>query len=175
MKKTLFLLTLLFVGNFCIAKSNKSLEEITESTDSIRISELDAFYIELARTVQEGDFEGYGATYHEDAVVVFAGDKNKVSYPISKALSNWKQGFIDTKEGKQNDNVEFRFSQRVGDETTAHDTGIFHFTSKNKSGEVLRDSFVHFEMLLVKKENTWLAVMEYQKSAATTDDWVALK
>ncbi|MGD2123925.1 MAG: hypothetical protein PVJ76_19395, partial [Gemmatimonadota bacterium] len=35
-----------------------------------RTGELDAFWAEVSRTVAEGDFEGYAATYHEDAVLV---------------------------------------------------------------------------------------------------------
>ena len=42
------------------------------ATDSLRIAELDAFWTEASRTVREGDFEGYKAAYHEDAVVIFA-------------------------------------------------------------------------------------------------------
>jgi ketosteroid isomerase-like protein len=151
------------------------LPELTLLIDSSRISDLDDFYKELSRTVREGDFEGYGATYHEDAVVVFAGTNTKISYPISRALVNWKQGFTNTRLGKQSDNVEFRFSQRISDETTAHDTGIFHFTSVDKKGNKLRESYVHFEMLLVKKNDTWLALMEYQRSTATLKEWEALK
>ena len=59
--------------------------------------------------MRDGDFKGYAATYHKDAVVVFASGKNKVSVPLSKALAGWEQGFIDTKKGKNKSNVEFRF------------------------------------------------------------------
>ena len=33
--------------------------------------ELDDFWAEVSRTVAEGDFDGYAATYHPDAVVIF--------------------------------------------------------------------------------------------------------
>ncbi|MDC6405870.1 MULTISPECIES: nuclear transport factor 2 family protein [Maribacter] len=131
------------------------------SNDSLRIAELDTFWAEVSRTVREGDFEGYKATYHEDAVVVFTTRENKSSISITKALSNWKQDFIDTKAGKTKNTVEFRFSQRVGDENTAHETGIFGFQSNDDSGKTAPKQFVHFEALLVKKDNGWLMVMEY--------------
>jgi len=143
--------------------------------DSVRLAELDAFWLEVSRTVHAGDFEGYKATYHEDAVVVFTTGENKASISITKALANWKQDFVDTKSGKTQNSVEFRFSQRVGDENTAHETGIFSFQSNDGSDKANPKQFIHFEALLVKKDNAWLMVMEYQKSMATEVEWELLE
>ena len=74
----------------------------------------------------------------------------KDSVPIAQALAAWKAGFVDTKAGKSKADVRFRFSKRVGDSTTAHETGIFHYSSTDASGKQ-RYSYVHFETLLVKK------------------------
>ncbi len=143
--------------------------------DSVRLAELDIFWAEVSRTVHEGDFEGYKATYHEDAVVVFTTGENKASVSIAKALENWKQDFIDTKAGKTQNSVEFRFSQRVGDENTAHETGIFGFQSNDGTSSAKPKQFIHFNALLVKKDNAWLLVMEYQKSKATKEEWELLE
>ena len=90
-------------------------------------------------------------------------------------MAGWKQGFLDTKEGKNKSDVVFRFSQRIGDATTAHETGIFIYTSEDgQSGQSTRVA-VHFEMLLVKKDGKWLGMMEYQKHEATQEEWDALK
>ena len=69
--------------------------------------ELDAFWEEASRTVEEGDFEGYANTFHPDAILVNGISGN--SYPISNALQGWKQGFDDTKAGEMKASVEFRF------------------------------------------------------------------
>lgn len=145
------------------------------AADSIRIRELNQFWAEVARTVREGDFEGYTATYHPDAVCVFTTGKKKFSSPIAAQLAAWKPGFTNTKTGKTNDKVDFRFSQRVGDATTAHETGIFYFTSVDKDGKLLSQGAVHFESLLVKRNGMWMAMMEYQKGKATEEEWHALK
>jgi ketosteroid isomerase-like protein len=134
-------------------------------------AELDAYWAEVARTVQAGDFEGYSALYHEDAVLVSNFTNN--SYPIAGALAEWEQGFIDTRSGASKARVRFRFSQRLNDRTTAHETGIFNYRFESASGEVA-DQYVHFQALLVKKDG-WRMVMEYQQSAATTDEWEALR
>ena len=133
--------------------------------------ELDAYWAEVSRTVEEGDFEGYAALYHADAVLVstFSDD----SYPIATALSGWEQGFIDTRSGSSKASVSFRFSQRLNDGTTAHETGIFNYRFESASGEVA-DQYVHFEALLVKKDG-WKMVMEYQRRPATMEEWEALR
>jgi len=145
------------------------------SADSTRIIELNQYWAELSRTVRQGDFGGYKATYHKDAVCVFTTGQKKVTSPIDVQLELWKPGFVDTQSGKTRNNVEFRFSQRVGSPTTAHETGIFYFTSLDKDGKVLSGGMVHFESLLVKQNGVWLALMEYQKSRATKEEWDAMK
>jgi len=89
-------------------------------------------------------------------------------------MKDWRQGFLDTKSGKVNSLVEFRFSQRINDEDSAHETGIFKYTSSN-GNQPPKSSFVHFDMLLVKRDGRWLGVMEYQKAIASKAEWVELK
>jgi len=168
MKKTILSIIILLVVSIQTTTSQST-------KDSTHLTELNLFWAELSRTVREGDFEGYKATYHEDAVVIFASGKNKSSMSISKALAGWKKGFDETKAGNRKDNVEFRFSQRIGDDTTAHETGIFIFTSVDKNGNIIAKYNVHFEMLLVKRKGKWVGVMEYQKNNATQEEWDALK
>jgi ketosteroid isomerase-like protein len=164
------LLLFVLVISFVSATTEKN-----TSDQSTRIQELDKFWSTLSKTVKEGDFEGYKNTYHKDAVIIFASGKNKTSVPIEKALAGWKQGFMDTKNGKNKASVEFRFSQRIGDTTTAHETGIFVYKTSNADGSNEKSYPTHFEMLLVKKNGQWLGVMEYQKANATMQEWEALK
>ena len=63
----------------------------------------------------------------------------------------------------------------VGDSNTAHETGIFYFTSVDSNGKVLSKGGVHFENLFVKRNGKWETLMEYQKSKATQEEWDALK
>ena len=139
--------------------------------EAARLAELNGFWAEVSRTVREGDFEGYKATCHAEGVLV-SGTK-KISQPLAKVLERWKQDFADTKSGKVKGNVEFRFSQRIGDDTTALETGIFRYTSVTADGQVKKD-YIHFEELLVKRDG-WKGLMEYQKSKATQEEWEALK
>ena len=158
--KILFLAWLYFSISSCMAQSGTGSED--------RIKELDAYWAEVSRSVREGDFQGYKATCHEEGVLVSG--TNNSSYPLSDALARWKKDFTATKEGKIKASVEFRFSQRIGDTTTAHETGIFLYSSGDP-GENPKNEYIHFQALLVKRKGKWKIMMEYQKSKASQAEW----
>ncbi len=137
-----------------------------------RLGELDAFWSEVSRSVREGDFAGYAATCHQEGVLV--SEAKQSSYPLSKALAGWKQGFEDTKAGKMNADVQFRFTQRIGDDSTSHETGIFRYATIDANGKET-PAYIHFAALLVKRKGRWLVMMEHQKTPATQEEWEAAK
>lgn len=136
-----------------------------------RLAELDAYWEEVSRSVNEGDFEAYEAGCHPGAVLV-SGTK-KVSYPLTQALARWKREFDDTKSGKMEASVDFRFAHRYGDATTAHESGVFLYTQKVDGAEP-KPEYIGFEALLVKGDDGWKIMMEYQKQAVTVAEWDAL-
>lgn len=140
--------------------------------DQARLAELDAYWAKVARAVNTGDFEAYQATCHDEAVLV--GGTKQYSQPLATALARWKKDFADTREGRVKAEVTFRFSGRLGDATTAHETGIFRFVSQ-ATGEAPKVEYIHLEGLLVKKQDGWKILMEYQKGPATEAEWQALE
>lgn len=140
--------------------------------DRVRLQELDAYWAEVSRAVNAGDFEGYKATCHDGGVLVSG--INRRSQPLSDALAGWKDGFDTTKAGENQASVEFRFSQRLGDSTTAHETGIFLYSTVAADGK-RSHQHIHFEGLLVKQGGKWLILMEYQDSVASQKQWQALE
>jgi ketosteroid isomerase-like protein len=132
--------------------------------------ELDAYWAEVSRTVAEGDFEGYSAVYHPDAVLVFAIQDRSVD--LETALAGWKPGFDQTAAGDLTASVDFRFSKRLISPTTAYEEGIFHYMSESAEGT--GGAMVHFTALSVKKDGRWLMLMENQVSMATLEEWEAL-
>lgn len=132
-------------------------------------AELDAFWDEVSGSVESGDFKRYSATYHPDAVVIFG----NTTQPIADALAGWKSGFDDTRAGRGTASVQFRFSERRNDATTAHETGIFRFEAGTPGAEGSAQ-FIHFEALLVKRDG-WKMLMEFQRGAASRAEWAALE
>ncbi len=70
--------------------------------------------------------------------------------------------------------VEFIFSQRLGDATTAHETGMFLYSATQADGKQSQE-YIHFEGLLVKRDGRWKILMEYQKSQGTRAEYEAMK
>ncbi len=141
-------------------------------SDQARLQELDAYWAEVSRAVNTGDFEGYKATCHDEGVLVSG--INRRSQPLSDALAGWKDDFVATKAGENEASVEFRFSQRLGDSTTAHETGIFLYSTVAADGK-RSAQYIHFEGLLVRRDGKWLILMEYQSSLASQEQWQALE
>lgn len=133
--------------------------------------EVNAYWASVEKAVSSGDFKTYISTIHEDGVIISGGKKS--SYPLAQALKRWEQDFVMTKSGKVKTNLEFRFSHRYGDTTTAHEAGIFAYTGQQPGKEPKTD-YISFESLLTKKDGKWLMLMEYQKGPASEDDWIAL-
>ncbi|MDN3688849.1 nuclear transport factor 2 family protein [Cyclobacterium jeungdonense] len=155
---------------FFLLQTLNAFSQAGNNADADRLVELDAFWKEVSRTIEEGDFEGYAHTFHEEATLVSG--ISGVCYPIATALAGWKNDFDTTKSGERSSSVVFRFSRRLGDATTAYESGIFHY-SFEVNGEK-QGYYIHFDGLLVK-EGTWKMMMEYQKRAATKEDWDALE
>ncbi|MFU8848316.1 MAG: family 16 glycoside hydrolase [Opitutales bacterium] len=133
--------------------------------------EIDAYWQEVERSVREGDFEAYSASIHPDAVII-AGAR-QVSYPLAQALIRWEKDFANTKSGQLKGEVSFRFAQRYRDTDSAHETGIFRYTSTPENGAASTD-YIAFEALLVKKDGHWLMLMENQLRTATQEEWNTL-
>lgn len=135
-------------------------------------AELDAFWAGMSRAVETGDFDGYRALYHPDAVLV--SETAEASYPIARAFASWEEGFTDTREGRARAGVSFRFTRRLHDATTAHETGMFRYVFQPE-GEAETVALLHFQGLLVKKDGRWLLMMEFQQQPATEAEWEAAR
>lgn len=136
--------------------------------------ELDAYWNRAEQYLAAGDFGGVVSIYHPDAVLV--SEPLGTSYPITRALERWKPGILDTKAGKAKTTVKFRITRRLYSASTAHERGIFLYTSTPvgdglDSGD-MEARYVHFEALLLKSDG-WKMVMEYQKQPATREEWDA--
>ena len=70
--------------------------------------------------------------------------------------------------------VEFRFTERLNNETSAHEVGIFRYASTEADGST-RVVLIHFEAALVKKDGVWLQLLERQTSDATAAEWDAAR
>jgi len=162
--------SLIYLSFFLLLPYGKQ-KAFAAQEEKVRLAELDAYWMKVSRAVREGDFEGYKATCHEKGVLV-SGIK-KTSYPLSEALARWEKEFTATRAGEIKAKVEFRFSQRLGDETTAHETGIFLYSFTDSKG-LWKKEYINFQAMLLKGKDGWKIMMEYQHSKATKEEWESL-
>jgi len=136
-----------------------------------RITELNAYWNVVKEKVEAGDVMGYGATFHEDGILV--SDRGKVCYSLKEALEKWKDGLEKTNKGITKVELDFRFSERTGDITTAFERGIFRHDLLDENGE-RKERFIHFDALLTKKDGKWQLMLEHQKLPASKEEWLSM-
>ena len=126
-------------------------------------------WVPVAASVANDDIVAMGRVYHPAAVLVTkAGTK-----PIAAALDGWGKDIVVARTNGVRASVEFRFSSRRDDATTAFETGIFKYTTTDRAG-VSKPGYTQMEALLVKHDGKWRLVMEHQLDPATEAAWNAL-
>jgi hypothetical protein len=120
----------------------------------------------ISKTVAEDDIVGMGKLYAPDAVLVTP----KETTPIKQALDRWGRDMVAAKGRGDRATVEFRFSVRQDNATTAFEAGMFKYTQITKAG-VSKPQYIPFEALLVKTGGQWRMLMERQLPAVTQAEW----
>lgn len=123
----------------------------------------------VAKSVVDDDIVAMGRVYHPAAVLV----SKDGTTPIATALDRWGRDMVTAKTNGVKASVEFRFTTRQDDATTAFEAGAFRYATTDKAG-VTTPGYVRFEALLVKGAGGWQMVMERQLEAITESAWNAL-
>lgn len=123
----------------------------------------------VAKSVADHDIVAMTRVYHPAAVLV----SQKGTTPIVEALDRWGRDMATFKKNGDRAFVEFRFTTRQDDATTAFETGAFRYGTIDKAGAGT-PGYVRFEALLVKTAAGWQMVMERQLEAITEREWNAL-
>jgi hypothetical protein len=125
-----------------------------------------SLYQRLTSAVDKADFIMMASAYHPDAVLV----KKGKTTPIKHALTRWtKEGTSWAQKGGKA-SLEFRFSERVVDETSSFEKGIYKYKTISKTGQE-KVYLVHIENLSVKRNGIWVTLMEKQLNNATKSEW----
>jgi uncharacterized protein (TIGR02246 family) len=120
----------------------------------------------ISATVVNADIDGMAATYHPDAVVVTPGR----TVPAREQLPKWGKDMADAKPRRETATVEFRFSRRVDDATTAFEAGMFKYTVTDSAGKSVA-YHIPMEVLLVRWNGRWRILMERQFAVADAAAW----
>ncbi len=123
----------------------------------------------VAKSVVDDDIVAMGRVYHPAAVLV----SKDGTRPIAAALDGWGRDMVTAKKNGVRAAVDFRFTTRQDDVTTAFHAGAFRYATTDKAG-VTTPGYVRFEALLVKSPGGWQILMERQLEAITESTWNAL-
>lgn len=123
----------------------------------------------LVATVANDDIAGMGAVYFPTAVLV----SPIGTTPIKETLVRWGRDMAAAKAKGNRASVEFRFTQRLDNVTTAFDAGLFKYTVIEKSGAT-SSKYYPFEILLAKTDGKWLILMERQFAEVPHAAWEKL-
>lgn len=132
-------------------------------------AELDELWARVVQSVRTGDPDLYLSTYHPDAIFVSA--RRGISRTVAEDVAANRDAWRATAEGRAERDLEFRFTRRIHGETSAHESGIFRYSSVEDGDR--RIATIHFTAALVKVDGVWLQLLEYQDSDATDAEWEA--
>ena len=136
--------------------------------------ELDAYWAEMARALNEGDHEAMVQLYHPDAIWEGgSGDSLMISLE-REPLMAFKAYLDEILAGNEHARIEFKFSSRLHDAITAHEIGMIHSYSGSTGSEPVHGYF-KLDSYLVKKNDRWVMIVENQThQVLTREDWNAL-
>ena len=137
----------------------------TTNTQSTQDIDRDVWSVFVA-TVASDDIVRMGEAYFPNAVVVMP----NTTSPIKETLDRWGKDMVAAKAKGNRATVEFRFSRRQDDATTAFEAGIFRYTVIEKSGTKTSKCYP-FEVLLGKTNGKWRVLMERQFAEVPQAEW----
>ena len=145
-------------------------QQAMAQADSVT-AELDAFWASVVRSVVDWSLPAQKATYHPDAIGVSG---TAASYTTGSIWAEYAKREADSSAVEAPNRrriLEFRFSLRVHDASTAHEVGLYHFWAEG--GE---HYYGTVDSYLVKKDGQWRILVEIQfEPAVTKAAWDALR
>ena len=105
------------------------------------------------------------AQIHSKDLVRISGGKRILDYQTY--IDNYKIGFKNKKENNQTNTISLRFLERINNDTTASERGIYRLKiiddSKNE-----RDYYGKFHVIFKKIDNQWIITMDYDSTESNT-------
>lgn len=137
-------------------------------------AQIDEYWTEVARTVAEGDLEGYWANFHPDAVGVGRDTSGTLrTRLIAEQYERSIAGTAEVRAGRVWRRIEFRLASRLHDSATAHVVGLSHFR-RTAEGDPPVDRYDGVDSYLVRRNGRWVMLLNFQAGPATKAEWDAL-
>lgn len=122
-------------------------------------------WLPFIKAFAEGDAGGYIALHSKDLIRPM-GDAKRIE-PYDKWTAGTRGMFKSFAERGTKIAIDFRFLERIANEDTASERGIFEFSMTNAKGETQK-SYGKFHVILKKVAGTWKILMDYDSSEGRT-------
>ncbi len=107
------------------------------------------------------------AEIHAKELVRISGGKRILDYDTY--VNNYKSGYKRDKETNQTSNISLRFFERINNDSTASERGIYKLV-RNKGTEKEKAYYGQFHVLFKKTNDEWKIIMDYDSSESETID-----
>lgn len=105
------------------------------------------------------------AEIHAKDLVRVSGGKRIIDYDTY--INNYKVGFERDKAAEQTSEISLRFFERINNETTASERGIYKLI-RNKGTEKEQAYYGQFHVIFKKIDNEWKITLDYDSSEGET-------
>ncbi len=153
-KIIVFLLLFGGVFSFCNAQKQQNLKEINMTWSK--------FY----KAFESLDYTLMAEIHSKDLVRV-SGGQRIIDYDTY--IANYKSGFERDKTSKQTSNISLRFFERISNDSTASERGIYKLI-RNKNTDKEQVYYGQFHVILKKINDEWKITMDYDSSENGTID-----
>ena len=153
--RILFFVTIFIVSAIPV-KSNsiKNLQDINNDVHEKFYQAYDSLDYKLMETI------------HSKKLIRIPADRN-IILDYEEYMEQNRRSFAHTKKNDGALNIELRFFERLNNDSVASERGFYKFTI-NKGREDERIYYGKFHVLLIKEDNTWKIMMDYDSNENNT-------
>jgi len=105
------------------------------------------------------------ANIHSKKLVRIDGGRNIIDY--ENYIKNYKTRFQETKSKKETKEISLRFFERISNDSTASERGIYQLTN-NKNTSKEKTYYGQFHVILIKENGIWKILIDYDSNEANS-------
>ncbi|CAL2077646.1 nuclear transport factor 2 family protein [Tenacibaculum sp. 190524A02b] len=105
------------------------------------------------------------AEIHDKDLIRISGGKRISNY--TTYINSYKKRFASAQNNGMTNTIALRFFERINNDSIASERGVYQLTRLNKQKNK-KVYYGQFHVLLVKKNNTWKIIMDYDSNESNT-------
>lgn len=105
------------------------------------------------------------ADIHSKKLIRISGGNRITDY--NTYINNYKTTFNRAKENKTSNTISLRFFERISNDSTASERGIYKLT-RIENGKAPKSYYGQFHVIFIKENNAWKILMDYDSNEGNT-------